>query len=173
VPAPSGAGSSASGGVVDYVEEDLTKNSNPKAVKFADALTEGKVDLYVPGNELRIKHDDGSYSRYVHMVPGGVFPEKDDRVERGDQVIIVGKTGNATGPHLHWEWRNTADGPSLLTASSWRPRSRQVSRCSARSRTRTLGSPPTRSRPGSYAFVCPARALMRARRVRPRPPWRD
>jgi Peptidase family M23/PKD domain len=104
------------GGVVTYVEETLTANGNPKAVGLLDPITLKEI-VALPGNLLRIDHDDGTYSTYVHMVKDGVYPKKDDRVERGDPVIKVGETGNATGPHLHWDWRDSADpyAPTLLT----------------------------------------------------------
>lgn len=97
------------GGVVRLVEENRTKQSNPKQVKYMKEISGGKIDLWVPGNTLIIEHQDGNYSFYTHMPKGGVFPKKGDVVERGDKIITVGSTGNVTGPHLHYHVTTAAD----------------------------------------------------------------
>lgn len=53
-----------------------------------------------------IEHAGGYVTRYAHMVaPGTHAPGT--RVERGQPIGAVGKTGNATAFHLHFEvWRN-------------------------------------------------------------------
>jgi Peptidase family M23 len=90
------------GGLVEFVEEKLTETSDPKAVEYWDKLSNGLINLFKPANELVVRHQDGTVAQYFHMLPGGVFPKKGDFVERGDPVIIVGNTGNSTGPHLHY-----------------------------------------------------------------------
>ncbi|WP_235201460.1 VCBS repeat domain-containing M23 family metallopeptidase [Microbacterium sp. CH12i] len=58
------------------------------------------------GNYVDIEHAAGYATRYAHMVaPGTVAPGT--RVVRGQQIGVVGSTGNSTGAHLHFEvWRN-------------------------------------------------------------------
>jgi len=58
------------------------------------------------GNYVDIEHVGGYATRYAHMVaPGHVAPGT--RVTRGQQIGVVGSTGNSTGAHLHFEvWRN-------------------------------------------------------------------
>ncbi len=56
------------------------------------------------GYQVWIAHGSGLYTTYNHMsaitVPLGAH------VSRGQQVGRIGQTGNATGPHLHFEvWR--------------------------------------------------------------------
>ena len=94
------------GGLVEMVEEKLTDNSNPNAVKYWKELTDGKLDLYKPANRLRIRHQDRTVSTHAHMPKNGVEPKEGDIVERGDWVIRVGNTGNSTGPHLHYHVMN-------------------------------------------------------------------
>jgi len=55
------------------------------------------------GNYVKIGIPSGEEVIYGHMQHG--FLNKGDRVSPGDQVGTVGQTGNATGPHLHFEVR--------------------------------------------------------------------
>ncbi|MDP3950873.1 VCBS repeat domain-containing M23 family metallopeptidase [Microbacterium sp.] len=58
------------------------------------------------GYYVDIQHAAGYVTRYAHMVAqGSVAPGAS--VVRGQQIGIVGSTGNSTGAHLHFEvWRN-------------------------------------------------------------------
>ncbi|MEJ1923475.1 VCBS repeat domain-containing M23 family metallopeptidase [Microbacterium sp. KHB019] len=58
------------------------------------------------GYYVDIQHIGGYVTRYAHMVSqGSVAPGV--RVVRGQQIGVVGSTGNSTGAHLHFEvWRN-------------------------------------------------------------------
>lgn len=61
------------------------------------------------GNSLLIKHmttarEEPVYSLYLHMMGKPVFP--DGEVLRGEKIGLVGKTGFATGCHVHYEVRN-------------------------------------------------------------------
>ncbi|MBQ2830429.1 MAG: peptidoglycan DD-metalloendopeptidase family protein [Oscillospiraceae bacterium] len=55
------------------------------------------------GNYLVIAHTDGTYSYYGHMTNLSPF-SVGTQVKAGDTVGYVGKTGTATGYHLHFEW---------------------------------------------------------------------
>ncbi len=55
------------------------------------------------GNYVRIKHN-GTYSTaYAHCSRFAVGLHKGDRVKQGEVIAYVGATGQATGPHLHYE----------------------------------------------------------------------
>lgn len=58
------------------------------------------------GYYVEIQHAAGYVTRYAHMVAqGSVAPGA--QVARGQQIGLVGSTGNSTGAHLHFEvWRN-------------------------------------------------------------------
>jgi murein DD-endopeptidase MepM/ murein hydrolase activator NlpD len=55
------------------------------------------------GNAVVIAHAGGFATVYAHAVELGV--NRDDRVVKGQVIALVGSTGNATGPHLHFEIR--------------------------------------------------------------------
>lgn len=63
-------------------------------VKFA-----GMVNGY--GNQIELSHGGGTASRYSHL--SGFAVQDGKRVNKGDVIGYVGKTGTATGPHLHYE----------------------------------------------------------------------
>jgi hypothetical protein len=51
---------------------------------------------------VRIRHADGTESLYGHL-GAGLDVHEGDRVRAGDQIGVIGLTGNTTGPHLHLE----------------------------------------------------------------------
>jgi murein DD-endopeptidase MepM/ murein hydrolase activator NlpD len=59
------------------------------------------------GNLIIIEHQDNFFTIYAHneenLVKEEVF------VKQGDAIALVGKTGNATGPHLHFEIRKGSE----------------------------------------------------------------
>ena len=56
------------------------------------------------GYQVWIAHGSGLYTTYNHM--SSLTVGNGQSVGRGQQVGRVGMTGNATGPHLHFEvWR--------------------------------------------------------------------
>jgi murein DD-endopeptidase MepM/ murein hydrolase activator NlpD len=57
--------------------------------------------LVVRGNAVMIDHGMGIYSGYMHQEK--ILVEVGDRVETGQVIGIVGKTGRVNGPHLHLE----------------------------------------------------------------------
>jgi murein DD-endopeptidase MepM/ murein hydrolase activator NlpD len=56
------------------------------------------------GYQVWISHGSGLYTTYNHM--SAITVARGQSVARGKQVGRIGMTGNATGPHLHFEvWR--------------------------------------------------------------------
>lgn len=53
------------------------------------------------GNYVRILHEDGDETLYAHLQY--LFVHTGQEVSAGDCLGTVGETGNATGPHLHFE----------------------------------------------------------------------
>ena len=56
------------------------------------------------GLRVVLEHVDGSTTRYAHL--SEVSVSVGDEVVRGQEIGLVGATGNATGPHLHFELRD-------------------------------------------------------------------
>lgn len=71
-------------------------------------------DLFYSGNVIVIDHGFGLQTIYAHMKDMNV--KLGDKVKKGDIIGTVGKTGRATGPHLHWgaSLRNVRFNPQSL-----------------------------------------------------------
>lgn len=94
----------------DYVPTDKSKETNWRLCAVADGtvyISKKQTGAYkggygAYGNYLVIRHDDGKWSLYAHML--NVPPVKvGQRVNAGDFVGYAGETGNAHGRHLHIE----------------------------------------------------------------------
>jgi murein DD-endopeptidase MepM/ murein hydrolase activator NlpD len=57
-------------------------------------------DFFFAGRLVVLDHGLGLYTLYFHLERAEV--EEGALVERGEPIGIVGSTGRATGPHLHW-----------------------------------------------------------------------
>ncbi|AQR75831.1 peptidase [Sphingomonas sp. LM7] len=66
------------------------------------------------GNLLMIDHGMGLNTAFMHLTRIDVKPGQ--QVRRGQPVGTVGRTGRATGPHLHWslKWRDARIDPLLV-----------------------------------------------------------
>lgn len=63
------------------------------------------------GEWIKIKHDDGSITTYMHLSKRLV--NNGDDVKQGTIIGLVGSTGMSTGAHLHWEYQtNSSAEPS-------------------------------------------------------------
>lgn len=58
------------------------------------------------GYQVVLRHPDGFYSQYAHLMALGVRAGQD--VDAGQRIARSGSTGNSNGPHLHFEIRTGA-----------------------------------------------------------------
>ena len=65
------------------------------------AATNGGGDNGGAGNWIVIDHGNGVVTKYMHSLL--TFVKPGDKVERGQNIGLVGTTGQSTGPHLHFQ----------------------------------------------------------------------
>ena len=75
-----------------------------KEGEIITASNSGKVvlaeELFFGGNTVVIDHGLGIYTVYMHL--SGFKVALNDTVSKGDVIGLVGATGRASGPHLHF-----------------------------------------------------------------------
>ena len=84
---------------------DIGSKLNEKIVAAADGIV-----IYVGtrggyGNCIIIDHGSGITTLYAHINNRGFLVQTGQRVKAGQAIAKAGKTGVATGPHLHFEVR--------------------------------------------------------------------
>lgn len=75
-------------GVVESVTEDIPD-------------VDPDLDSSGPDNNVVVRHADGTYSRYQHMMNNGVIPEVGDTIYQGQAIGWSGHNGYSSAPHLH------------------------------------------------------------------------
>lgn len=86
------------------------------------APADGKITLtesmVLSGNTVMIDHGYGLRSTVMHLHK--TFVKKGDYVKKGQLIGEVGKTGRATGPHVHWgmSWFNVRLDPALAVTDA-------------------------------------------------------
>lgn len=88
----------------------------------ADAVVSISDDYFLDGGFTLLDHGHGVFTSYMHQSKLLVKPG--DKVARGQVIGLVGQTGRATGPHLHWglNWFQLKLDPSLSTPAPLPPR---------------------------------------------------
>lgn len=79
---------------------DIPAPVGQKVVAPADGVVVGTGNYFFNGNTVLIDHDQGLISMFCHLSKINV--EKGQRIQQGEILGLVGKTGRVTGPHLHW-----------------------------------------------------------------------
>jgi len=115
---------------IDFNVPNLKKEGVPKDDPRLDPKFGG-------GNVVLIKHDlddgDNTVAAYDHLTKGSVAVAVGQKVNQGDSIAKSGDTGNAYGPHLHFDvrehWTSPTDlGPTVpvhfedANHKCWRPR---------------------------------------------------
>lgn len=88
---------------------DFAANSGEDVLAFADGTVTFAGWSESFGNYVRLDHGGGWETLYAHC--GVLYVTAGQSVARGERIALVGATGMATGPHLHFEL--TRDGRYL------------------------------------------------------------
>lgn len=80
---------------------DLAVNTGTEVKAFADGVVDYIGESPIYGKYLQIKHDAGVTTFYAHC--NELCVQQGQSVAAGEKVAESGETGNATGPHLHFE----------------------------------------------------------------------
>ena len=98
-----GAGRSYNGGpVTDYHKgTDIPAEEGTSVIASNTGRVAFAGDLMVRGRSVILDHGAGVFSAYHHLSELAVV--QGQFVTKGDLVGLVGQTGLAEGPHLHWE----------------------------------------------------------------------
>jgi murein DD-endopeptidase MepM/ murein hydrolase activator NlpD len=80
---------------------DFAGKAGAEIVAVADGVVTWSSDRYGFGNLVEINHGNGYSTRYAHNAENLVAIGQE--VRKGQTVALMGETGRATGPNLHFE----------------------------------------------------------------------
>ena len=82
---------------------DVIAVADGEVVYVQDGVPGYDDEVYTAGNYVRIKHESGVYSRYLHLVNGSVKVKVGQKVKAGAVLGTEGNTGYSMGTHLHFD----------------------------------------------------------------------
>lgn len=82
---------------------DVIAVADGEVVYVQDGVPGYDDEVYTAGNFVRIKHESGVYSRYLHLVNGSVKVKVGQKVKAGTVLGTEGNTGYSMGTHLHFD----------------------------------------------------------------------
>lgn len=91
-------------GTVVYVKDGLPENVPQATGEFKPAVPINRETT--AGNWIAIDLGDDHYAFYAHLQPGSIRVKTGERVRRGQVIALLGNSGNAIGPHLHFHIGN-------------------------------------------------------------------
>jgi hypothetical protein len=99
-------------GTVVYTRNDVPTNPHP-GEEPSDSWYRALHDpvMAYAGNCVIVDHGNSEHSVMMHMQPGSVTVTVGDRVATGQVIGRLGNSGDAFGPHLHYQLQS---GPQLF-----------------------------------------------------------
>ncbi|TPG13750.1 M23 family metallopeptidase [Sphingomonas oligophenolica] len=98
---------------------DIARATGTIVVAPADGVVilAARTPFTLEGNLLMLDHGMGLNSAFLHLSRIDVTPG--DHVRQGQPIGLVGRTGRATGPHLHWSlrWHDAKLDPLLVAGA--------------------------------------------------------
>ncbi len=82
---------------------DIATNFGNPVVATADGVVLSLGNDKIGGRSVIVSHGSGVTTHYLHL--SKFLVKAGQKVKRGDVVGLVGKSGKALGPHLHYEVR--------------------------------------------------------------------
>jgi len=80
---------------------DFAGRTGAEVVAVASGVVIWSGDRYGYGQMVEVNHGNGYVTRYAHNAENLVAVG--DTVKRGQMIAMMGSTGRATGPNLHFE----------------------------------------------------------------------
>ena len=88
------------GGTVTYARNDIPDNPGPDTITY---MAQHDPIMAFLGNSVIIDHGNSEYSVMMHMQQGSVTVRVGERVAAGEIIGRLGNSGDAFGPHLHYQ----------------------------------------------------------------------
>ena len=89
------------GKAANHTGVDFAGNNGAEIIAVAEGVVTWSSDRYGYGIMVEINHGNGYSTRYAHNSENLVAVG--DEVKKGQVVALMGETGRATGPNLHFE----------------------------------------------------------------------
>jgi murein DD-endopeptidase MepM/ murein hydrolase activator NlpD len=97
-----------------HTGEDYRAAAGTPVLAAAPGVVALAEEHFFGGQSVFIDHGDGLFSMYLHL--SAILVEPDQQVRAGQRIGLVGSTGRASGPHLHFgvRWRGARVDPAVL-----------------------------------------------------------